>query len=79
MLEYTCIAAAKKMKVLHFLHLWLLHVSIALPLDEFYPFGNNTTDNNLPKGNTESSMKLIQPPATFPFFGVNQTAVFVSD
>ena len=65
------------MQVLSFLHLWLLHLSVALPVEDFYPFGTETTDKVLSKGNNE--YESIQLPATFPFFGANETTVFVSD
>ena len=63
------------MQMLSSLHLWLLHLSIALPVEDFYPFRNGTADVILSKGNDES----IPLSATFPFFGVNQTTIFVSD
>ena len=69
------IAIAEKMQVLSFLYFWLLHLSVALPVEDFYPFGTDTTDKVLSKGNNES----VQLLATFPFFGANQTTVFVSD
>lgn len=53
--------------MLSLFHLWLLHLSIALPVKEFYPFGSETADEILSKGNDES----VQLSAMFPFFGVN--------
>ena len=74
--KYILLARAEKMQVLSFLYLWLLHLSVALPVEDFYPFGTETTDKLLSKGNNES----VQLLATFLFFGVNQsqTTVFVS-
>ena len=54
----------------------LLHLSVELPLSDFYSFGNDAADRSLAPSDDESSRILLS--ATFPFFGVGHNSVFVS-
>ena len=68
-----------KMLVLFHLLLTLLlsHFSAAIPLEDFYPFGAETTDGRL-EPTLDGSSSSIQLSSIFPFFGTNQTILFVS-
>jgi hypothetical protein len=54
----------------------LLHYSAAIPVGEFYPFGENTGDQSLPRG--DDNIDTINLSTTFPFFDTNYTTLHVS-
>lgn len=51
-------------------------LSTAVPMKDFYSFGVNETDRNLPHGDSEVESLTISPP--FPCFGNSHTTLFVS-
>ena len=64
------------MHVISGIILTLLQLSNAVPLRDFYPFGNETTDGRLSPNDDDSSR--IQLSTTIPFFGTGHNSIFVS-
>ena len=55
--------------------LLLLHYSAAIPVEKFYPFGESTADQCLPRGDDDTNMTVLS--TTFPFFDINYTTLYV--
>ena len=54
----------------------LLHYySAAIPVEKFYPFGESTADQSLPRGDDITNMTNLS--TTFPFFDTNYTTLEV--
>lgn len=51
-------------------------LSAAIPTKDFYSFGVNETDRNLPRGDSEEERLTIL--TSFPFFGKSHTTLYVS-
>lgn len=67
---------------LYLLSILLLHLSsqttLAIPLNEFYPFGAETGDKTLSRTDDGSSPLIELVSSVFPFYGQEYDQLFVS-
>ena len=73
----SLIKLATKMTPSGIIVLCVLKCSLSIPLSQFYPFGNGTTDNQLPKGD-ETTSPAITLQGTYTFYGQQRATVIVS-